>query len=64
VDRQSIAAYLANLSDEQFAELASEARADPDPVKKVRAAETAGDWHESFRLKTAQLRQLLNPPKD
>jgi hypothetical protein len=64
MDRDAITRYLAALDDEQFAELASEARADPDPAKQVRAAEAAGDWNRSFALKAAQLRDLLRPPKD
>lgn len=64
MDRTNIRAYLAGLSEEEFAALAAEARAEPTPAEQLRAAEQAGDWPTAFRLKADLLAQLMTPKKD
>lgn len=60
MDRNHIRDYLAGLSEDEFAALTAEARAaEPAPAEKLRAAEHSGDWGAAFRLKTAQLHNLI-----
>lgn len=64
MDRQHVADYLAALSEQEFADLAAEARAvpEPTPVERLRAAEDSGDWRTSFALKAQRLGELMSNP--
>lgn len=62
MDRDRVVDFVAALDESEWAQLVAEARGtDPATDARLRAAETAGDWRESMRLKNEQLRKLMNP---
>lgn len=56
MDRQQVTSFLAALTDEEFDEIADEARGID---RKARSAERAGDWQQSMALKAQRLHKLM-----
>lgn len=55
MDRQQVLNFLAAMTDEEFDQIADDARGG------ITAAERRGDWQRSFALKARRLNQLMNP---
>jgi hypothetical protein len=62
MDREKLLAFLAALTEAEFAQLANDAREvrQPTAAEQLRAAEAAGDWETAFSIKAARLGALMN----